>query len=515
MFSKKALGYERKCTINWLTNEKLEVAYSCHQTGQELFDDVANELSLVDKDYYGLRFHNQLHWLDLTKPLVKQTKDLSFVVFDLRFKYYPAEPVLLANESTRYYLYLQLRLDLIEGRLKSDFFTLAYLVACILQAELGDSIQDNAENYAVEFKFVPNQTEELELAAIEQHKSFRGLEPAESELNFLKKASLLVTYGIDPCPVKDGSTRNHFLIGVNYRGIATFQDSKFISQISWDEIDRITLDNKLVVVYCCRRDANGDKIAKSKTIFGFKCQSRAHADYFWKITNEHRFFFTLESTPESPIVTESGGFFKKNHKLKYGSRVERDLLRNQSLDDSQSSGVRRSCSLILKSNDESWSRELNSSAQSQNPHLTTEMINRSYMDHFEEEKEANDRVQDLMADHNSRQEDHRSIKNRNSICSIVKNPPKSFIRRSILVTKSDPPSTQSKHFSTAAKNDDDFIKTTVLMILIISTILMILLFLNETERPTSINLVVERLNLNYFIPFKSALSHFLAQVLPV
>lgn len=585
--AKKALGQELKCKVRLLLpGEELEISYNINSTGQDVLNQVVSELDLLDKDYFGLKLHDQIQWLDLTKTIIKQTKSFTTassspsepIVFELKFKYYPAEPALLANESTRYYLYLQLRLDLIEGRLRSDSQeTLAYLIACILQSELGDytpNPKNTDENYVAEFKFVPNQTEELELASIRLHQNedFQGLRPVDSELNFLKKACQLDTYGIDPFPVKEGNSHNHFLIGVNHKGISTFQDSKKTNQFSWDEIERITLDSKLVLIYC--RKIVGEKkatgggdgtIRSSKTgsgksqraLFGFRCPSQEYAHNFWKISTEHRFFFTLESTPELPIVTNTGGLFKKNHKLKYIGRVEKDLLRDH-VDENRSNGVKRSHSLMSKSFDgPRWQgfqpgKNLQSSLKniySSDLHNKTMPSNLNYFrEEEEEELEAANRDAEE-CDSNATSQNYRqgfsvfqtdaagrkrlSTDSAAATAAANKDTPKTFTRRSVLTTKNE--SANNNNNNNAIRRDSqiyldtdhktqDFIKTTIFLMMLIIAFIITMLLINDSDRPNSVSMIIKRMNLervsttlrqNYYLPLKSALGGTVTQVLSI
>lgn len=542
--NRRALSQELRCKVHLLVpGEELEVGYTHLSLGQDILNDVVKQLDLLDKDYFGLKFQDQMQWLDLTKSLAKQTKGLEAVILELRFKYYPAEPALLANESTRYYLYLQLRLDLIEGRLRSDSQdTLSYLVACILQSELGDyaaNCKSEKENYVAEFKFVPNQTEDLERAAIRLHQNedFQGLLSADSELNFLKKACQLDTYGIDPYPVKEGNSHNHFLIGVNYLGISTFQESRKTNLFSWKEIERITIDGKLVLIYCRKVEKKGDKTSKSKPLFGFRCPSQALAHNFWKIATEHRYFFTLESTPDSPIVTNTGGLFKKSHKLRYTGRVEKDLLRDH-VDELRSTGVKRSHSLMSKTHDgPRWQgfQPGNNMKSSLSNIYSSDLLNKTLpanMNYFKEEEE--DQLEDncnVSSKHtaNSKSGTADTLRERPSSGSLVKDSPKTnFSRRSTLTTKAEAAANAirrgSQVYMDTEQQTHDFIKTTIFLILLLVVFLLAILLINDSDRPNSVSLIVKKMNLervslvlreNYYQPLKTIVRRGFGQLFSI
>lgn len=519
-----------------MPGESLEVCYDTSSTGQDILNDVAQQLDLLDKDYFGLKLYDQIQWLDLMKSVVKQTKGVGNIVFVLRFKYYPAEPALLANESTRYYLYLQLRADLLEGRLRSDSHeTLAYLIACVIQSELGDASSkttnsNQLDNYVSEFKFVPNQSDDLEMAAIRLHQSedFLGLTPSDAELNFLKKACQLDTYGVDPYPVKDGNSHKHFLIGVNHRGILTFQDSKLTKVFEWAEIDRITLDSKLVVVHCRKIEMKGEKASKIRSMFAFRCPSHEHAQNFWKISTEHKYFFTLDSTPEAPIVTNTGGLFKKSHKLKYAGRVEKDLLRDH-VDEARSSNVKRSRSLMAKSNNgnlwQGFKQANGTSLQtSMNNIYTADSINKTIpanMNYFREEDEDGCEESESGggggAGQNNGGAQFDRTKGRTSLGSLSKDSQKTFNRKPVLTTKLEASTNAirrgSQIYMDTEQNDHDFVRASIILFVTLASIFIVILLINDADRPNSLSLILRKLNLehvsvamrqNYYLPLKSA-----------
>ncbi|EPQ09023.1 FERM domain-containing protein 3 [Myotis brandtii] len=184
--------------------------------GQFLIDHICNYYSLLEKDYFGIRYvdpEKQRHWLEPNKSIFKQMKSHPPYTMCFRVKFYPHEPLKIKEELTRYLLYLQIKRDIFHGRLLCSFSDAAYLGACIIQAELGDYDPDeHPENYISEFEIFPKQSQKLERKMAEIHKSeLRGQSPPVAEFNLLLKAHTLETYGVDPHPCKDSTGTTTFL----------------------------------------------------------------------------------------------------------------------------------------------------------------------------------------------------------------------------------------------------------------------------------------------------------------
>lgn len=76
--------------------------------------------------------------------------------------------------SLRYYLCLQLRDDVVSGRLPCSFATHTVLGSYTVQSELGDYDPDElGSEYISELRFAPNQTKELEEKVMELHKTYK------------------------------------------------------------------------------------------------------------------------------------------------------------------------------------------------------------------------------------------------------------------------------------------------------------------------------------------------------
>lgn len=326
--SKKDVNIEYKCTVRLLDdNEVLQCEFQNEHKGQYLLDYVCNALNLVEKDYFGLRYvdsHKQRHWLDPTRCILKQIKGMNPIIFCFRAKFYPADPYRLREEITRYQIFLQLRRDLLHGRLYCSQADAALLAAYIIQSELGDYEPEyHVGNYVSEFKLLLKQTPRLEEKIIEIHQTqLRGQVPAVAEMNFLRKACLLDTYGVDPHPIKDHKG-NQLYLGINHAGILTFQGSRKTHHFKWQDIQKINYEGKMFIIQLL---FNEDSRTKKKHLIGFKCPTQAACLHLWRCAVEQRYFFTMNSSSEVPQVTTGGGLLSRGSKFRYSGRVEKEVV---------------------------------------------------------------------------------------------------------------------------------------------------------------------------------------------
>ncbi|KAM7300595.1 FERM domain-containing protein 5 isoform X1 [Ixodes scapularis] len=326
--SKKDLNTEYKCTIRLLDDtEVLQCDFQHLCKGQYILDYVCNALNLLEKDYFGLRYvdsHKQRHWLDITKPIMKQVKGMNPLVFCFRVKFYPQDPFRLKEEITRYQMFLQLRRDLLHGRLYCSQNDAAMLAALVIQSELGDyDAEEHTGNYVAEFKLLLKQTPRIEEKIAEIHQQqLRGQVPAVAETNFLRKACLLETYGVDPHPVKDHKG-NQLYLGINHAGILTFQGSRKTHHFKWPDIQKINYEGKMFILHLMFPE---DIKAKKKHLMGFKCPTQTACHHLWRCAVEQRYFFTVPSSSEVPSVTTGGGLFSRGSRFRYSGRVEREVM---------------------------------------------------------------------------------------------------------------------------------------------------------------------------------------------
>ncbi|KAK7590193.1 hypothetical protein V9T40_001806 [Parthenolecanium corni] len=131
------LGFFSKRTPNQkLLNHMVSVDLPKKAAGNDLYKQVFYSLDLIEKDYFGLQYtdsNNVQHWLDPTKPIKKQVKIGPPYTLRLKVKFYSSEPNLLREELTRYQFFLQLRQDILDGRLECPENVTIELAALALQ----------------------------------------------------------------------------------------------------------------------------------------------------------------------------------------------------------------------------------------------------------------------------------------------------------------------------------------------------------------------------------------------
>ncbi|GIX95727.1 band 4.1-like protein 4A [Caerostris extrusa] len=110
--------------------------------GDVLLERVFSHLNLIEKAYFGLRFLNRAgesRWLDPLQKVSTQLKGLSPFTLYFGVKFYASDPCRLLEEITRYQFVLQLKQDILQGRLPLADDLASELFALSLQAELGTS----------------------------------------------------------------------------------------------------------------------------------------------------------------------------------------------------------------------------------------------------------------------------------------------------------------------------------------------------------------------------------------
>ncbi|KAF5395106.1 FERM RhoGEF and pleckstrin domain protein 2 [Paragonimus heterotremus] len=169
------------CTVCLLDSSCVSFKVDKYCRGQILLDLTFDYLELLERDFFGLIFNGRqsgeaaiIKWLDPTKKIRKQCSDQPPYTFWFRVKFYVSDPICLHQEYTRYQFFLQVRKDILEGRLPVTKSTSAHLAGLVLQAELGDfNPEECRPGYVSQFRFIQQQTAEFESQASDWHRKFR------------------------------------------------------------------------------------------------------------------------------------------------------------------------------------------------------------------------------------------------------------------------------------------------------------------------------------------------------
>ncbi|XP_073771510.1 band 4.1-like protein 3b isoform X37 [Danio rerio] len=303
-----------ECKITLLDGTDYTCTVEKRARGQVLFDKVCDHLNLLEKDYFGITYsdtESQKNWLDASKEIKKQISTSPWS-FAFNVKFYPPDPAQLSEDITRYFLCLQLRDDVVSGRLPCSFSTHAVLGSYTLQSELGDCDSELQNSSALsDLRFAPNQSKELQDKVLELHRAYRGMTPAEADMLFLENAKKLSMYGVDLHRAKD-SEGVEIMLGVCSSGLLVYRDKLRINRFAWPKILKISYKRNNFYI-----KVRPGELEQFESTIGFKLPNHKAAKRLWKVCVEHHTFFRLVS-PEAPPKR----FLTLGSKFRYSGRTQ-------------------------------------------------------------------------------------------------------------------------------------------------------------------------------------------------
>ncbi|XP_034742964.1 band 4.1-like protein 3b isoform X11 [Etheostoma cragini] len=326
-----------QCKVTLLDGSDFTLNVEKRAKGQVLFDKICDHLNLLERDYFGITcrdVENQKNWLDPSKELKKQIRTGPWN-FAFNVKFYPPDPSQLTEDITRYYLCLQLRDDVVSGRLPCSFATHTVLGSYTVQSELGDyDPEDLGSDYISELRFAPNQTKELEEKVMELHKTYKGMTPAEAEMHFLENAKKLSMYGVDLHHAKlvgslneclapaegEDSEGVEIMLGVCSSGLLIYRDRLRINRFAWPKILKISYKRNNFYI-----KIRPGEFEQFESTIGFKLPNHRAAKRLWKVCVEHHTFFRLVS-PDAPPKK----FLTLGSKFRYSGRTQAQTRRASS-----------------------------------------------------------------------------------------------------------------------------------------------------------------------------------------
>uniref|UniRef100_A0A667HH49 Tyrosine-protein phosphatase non-receptor type n=1 Tax=Lynx canadensis TaxID=61383 RepID=A0A667HH49_LYNCA len=308
------------CNILLLDNTVQAFKVNKHDQGQVLLDIVFKHLDLTERDYFGLQLADDStdnpRWLDPNKPIRKQLKRGSPYSLNFRVKFFVSDPNKLQEEYTRYQYFLQIKQDILTGRLPCPYNTAALLASFAVQSELGDYNQsENLPGYLSDYSFIPNQPQDFEKEIAKLHQQHTGLSPAEAEFNYLNTARTLELYGVEFHYARDQSN-NEIMIGVMSGGILIYKNRVRMNTFPWLKIVKISFKCKQFFIQL-RKELHESR----ETLLGFNMVNYRACKNLWKACVEHHTFFRLDR-PLPPQKNFFAHYFTLGSKFRYCGRTE-------------------------------------------------------------------------------------------------------------------------------------------------------------------------------------------------
>jgi C-terminal processing protease CtpA/Prc len=255
----------RSVEVVLLNGKAVEFVVGVGDTASQLFRQVVSRQSLQETHVFGLavRIDRDDVFLDMGRRLVKYapsgwaTGHAAFTVF-FRVKFYVENVTQLAQPLSRHFYYLQLRKDLMEGKMFCHDEHALHLAALAMQAERGTGPSQG--QLMREENYVPATIVE-KLGRPEVGRLLSSIQPnmyaltcAEAELEFLKEAQKLPEYGMlfyRVAKTKHGGVGSVWL-GFCVRGVVVFDVHKDIKtavqHCAWRRIRNMSHSHRKLVI---------------------------------------------------------------------------------------------------------------------------------------------------------------------------------------------------------------------------------------------------------------------------
>uniref|UniRef100_A0A8C1W5Y6 Tyrosine-protein phosphatase non-receptor type n=1 Tax=Cyprinus carpio TaxID=7962 RepID=A0A8C1W5Y6_CYPCA len=237
--------------IQLLNGEYVEFTLSVESTGQECLEAVAQRLELREITYFSLWYcnkQNQQRWIDLEKPLKKQLDKYGLeptVYFGVVF--YVSSVTQLQQEITRYQFYLQLKKDVLEGKIPCSIEQAIHLASLAVQADLGDFNRYESQEFLQKIVLFPmpwiqdeRVVEEATQKVTMLYQKYRGLSAPEAELLYMQEVEKMEGYGEESVQAKDAQSTD-VIIGSCLDGIfVKHKNGKAPLMFQWNDINNMT-----------------------------------------------------------------------------------------------------------------------------------------------------------------------------------------------------------------------------------------------------------------------------------
>uniref|UniRef100_A0A8C0LCT8 Tyrosine-protein phosphatase non-receptor type n=1 Tax=Canis lupus dingo TaxID=286419 RepID=A0A8C0LCT8_CANLU len=270
------------CSIRFLDGLVQTFKANKQDTGQVLLDMAYNHLGVTEKEYFGLQHGDDsvdsLRWLESSKPIRKQLKGGFPCTLHFRVRFFIPDPNTLQQEQTRHLYFLQLKMDICEGR--------RFLPHSVLVAHFGDyNSSIHHPGYLSDSQFIPDQNDDFLTKVESLHEQHSGLKQSEAESCFINIARTLDFYGVELHGGRDLHNLE-LMIGIASAGIAVYRKYICTSFYPWVNILKISFKRKKFFIHQRQKQTES-----REHIVAFNMLNYRSCKNLWKSCVEHHTFF--------------------------------------------------------------------------------------------------------------------------------------------------------------------------------------------------------------------------------
>ncbi|XP_019364796.1 PREDICTED: tyrosine-protein phosphatase non-receptor type 3 isoform X1 [Gavialis gangeticus] len=284
------------CNIHFLDGSIQSFKVNKQDTGQILLDMAYNHLGVTEKEYFGLQQNEEavdsLRWLEMSKPIKKQLKGGFPCTLHFRVRFFIPDPNTLQEEQTRHLFFLQLKTDILEGRLTCPLNSAVVLASYAVQAQLGDfNSTEHHSGYLANCHFLPDQNKDFLIKVESLHEQHSGLKQSEAESCYINIARTLEFYGVELHSGRDLHNLD-LMIGIASGGIAVYRKCICTSFYPWANILKVSFKRKKFFIQ--QRQKHNET---REHIVAFNMLNYRACKNLWKSCVEHHTFFQAKSLP--------------------------------------------------------------------------------------------------------------------------------------------------------------------------------------------------------------------------
>ncbi|XP_036903464.1 tyrosine-protein phosphatase non-receptor type 3 isoform X5 [Sturnira hondurensis] len=279
------------CSIRFLDGSVQTFKVNKQDTGQVLLDMALGRLCVTEKEYFGLQHGDDAvdspqRWLESSKPIRKQLKGGLPCTLHFRVRFFIPDPNTLQQEQTRHLYFLQLKMDICEGRLTCPLNSAVVLASYAAQSHFGDHDPCvHQPGYLCDSQFIPDQNEDFLTKVESLHEQHSGLKQSEAESCFINIARTLDFYGVELHSGRDLHNLD-LMIGIASGGIAVYRKYICTSFYPWVNILKISFKRKKFFIQQRQKQTESrDHIVAFNMLNYRSCKN------LWKSCVEHHTFF--------------------------------------------------------------------------------------------------------------------------------------------------------------------------------------------------------------------------------